>query len=285
MTSRWRAVSRFTSVESFYDFAKIVKRAAENADVDFSTKGFKGLLPQIREVLFVDTEDYKLYNNAFILRRRIPYEHGFLAGDPEIVFKFRHPDMQKTADLDVRPKLISDYRIKFKAEMLPLKDEIGGLRMLYSHNVQFPLSQVHEADRASMATLLRVFPPLQVLQTSEGEKVDFVHHTAVAEVLLDIGMLDFGKGVTAKANVAVWRTRGDEKAACGRICLPVQVQAAGRTPSRGDETLRAILLLAAASRAGLGLAQHDQDRSGLSSQKAILRSPRIALPPALRHLD
>ena len=49
---------RFTSVESFYDFAKIVKRAAENSDVGFSTKGFKGLLPQIREVLFVDTEDY-----------------------------------------------------------------------------------------------------------------------------------------------------------------------------------------------------------------------------------
>ena len=162
---------RFTSVESFYDFAKIVKRAAENADVGFSTKGFKGLLPQIREVLFVDTEDYKLYNNAFILRRRIPYEHGFLAGDPEIVFKFRHPDMQKTADLDVRPKLISDYRIKFKAEMLPLKDEIGGLRMLYSHNVQFPMSQVHEADRASMATLLRVFPPLQALQTSASEEL------------------------------------------------------------------------------------------------------------------
>jgi hypothetical protein len=44
--------------------------------------------------------------------------------------------MQKTADLDVRPKLISDYRIKFKAEMLPLKDENDGLRMLYSHNVQ-----------------------------------------------------------------------------------------------------------------------------------------------------
>ena len=161
---------RFTSVESFYDFAKIVKRAAENADVDFSTKGFKGLLPQIREVLFVDTEDYKLYNNAFILRRRIPYEHGFLAGDPEIVFKFRHPDMQKTADLDVRPRLISDYRIKFKAEMLPLKEEIGGLRMLYSHNVQFPLSQVHEADRASMATLMRVFPPMQSLADLRGRK-------------------------------------------------------------------------------------------------------------------
>ena len=208
---------RFTSVESFYDFAKIVKRAAKNADVGFSTEGFRDLQPQIREVLFLDTEDYKLYNNAFILRRRTPYQHGFLAGDPEIVFKFRHPDMQKTADLDVRPKLINDYRIKFKAEMLPLKDEIGGVRLLYSHNVQFPLSQLHEADRSSMATLVRVFPPLQALQTSEGEKVDFVHHTAVAEVLLDIGMLDFGKGIKAKANVAVWRTRGDEKQLVGEF--------------------------------------------------------------------
>ena len=110
---------RFTSVESFYDFAKIVKRTAESADVGFSTKGFKGLQPQIREVLFVDTEDYKLYNNAFILRRRIPYQHGFLAGDPEIVFKFRHPDMQKTADLDLRPKLISDYRIDSPPHIQP----------------------------------------------------------------------------------------------------------------------------------------------------------------------
>jgi hypothetical protein len=208
---------RFTSVESFYDFAKIVKRAAKNADVGFSTDGFKDLQPQIREVLFLDTEDYKLYNNAFILRRRIPYEHGFLAGDPEIVFKFRHPEMQKTADLDVRPKLIGDYRIKFKAEMLPLKEEIGGVRLLYSHNVEFPLSQLHEADRAALSTLMRVFPPLQAIQPSEGERIDFVHHTAVAEVLLDIGVLDFGKGVKAKANVAVWRTRGDEKQLVGEF--------------------------------------------------------------------
>lgn len=208
---------RFTSVESFYDFAKLVKRAAKNADVGFSTKGFKGARPQMREVLFLDTEDYKLYNNAFILRRRTPYENGFLAGDPEIVFKFRHPDMQKTAEMDVRPKLIDTYQIKFKAEALPLKDDIGGIRTLASHNVQFPLSQLHEADRTAMATLVKIFPPLRALEISEGEKVEFVHNTAVTEVLLDIGMLDFGKGVTAKANVAVWRTRGDEKQLVGEF--------------------------------------------------------------------
>ena len=208
---------RFTSVKSFRDFTKLVKRAAKNAKVGFSTKGFKKGRPQMREVLFLDTADYKLYNNAFILRRRTPYEDGFLAGDPEIVFKFRHPDIQKTAEMDVRPKLIETYQIKFKAEAMPLKDGIGGVRTLASHNVQFPLSQMREADRNAMATLVRVFPPLRALELAEGEKVEFVHNTAVTEVLLDIGMLDFGKGVTAKANVAVWRTRGDEKQLVGEF--------------------------------------------------------------------
>ena len=75
-------------------------------------------------------------------------------GDPEIVFKFRHPDEKKAAALDVRPKIAGNYRIKFKAEALPLKDQVGGYRILYSHNCQFGLSQMHEADKTSMATLV-----------------------------------------------------------------------------------------------------------------------------------
>jgi hypothetical protein len=60
---------------------------------------------RVREVLFVDTADFRLYNNAFILRRRIPYQDGFPVGEPEIVFKFRHPDIQKAAETDVRPQI------------------------------------------------------------------------------------------------------------------------------------------------------------------------------------
>jgi hypothetical protein len=210
---------RFTSVENFSDFGKIVGRTAEASSVGYTTEGFKGLRPQIREVLFADTKDFRLYNNAFILRRRVDYVDGFAVGDPEIVFKFRHPDLQKTAEMDVRPRFVEDYRIKFKVEALPLKDQIGSFRLLYSHNAQFSLSQVHEADRTSMKTLARVFPVLEALETSETEKVELVNATAVEEVLLDIGMLDFGKGVTAKANVAVWRTRGDEKQLVGEFAF------------------------------------------------------------------
>ena len=53
--------------------------------------------------------------------------------------------------------------------------------------------------------------------SSPTAKVELVNQTAVEEVLLDIGMLDFGKGVEAKANTSVWRTRGDEKQLVGEF--------------------------------------------------------------------
>lgn len=215
---------RFTAERNFDDFAKIVKRTAENSDVGFSRKEFKGARPQIREVLFLDTEDFQLYNNAFILRRRVVYENGFAVSDPEIVFKYRHPDLQKAAEMDVRPHIFGDYKIKFKAEALPLKDQVGGYRLLFSHNVEFPLSAVHEPNKTSMATLVRVLPALKTLDRPESDSVALVNTTAVEEVLKDIGMLDFGKGVVAKSNVAVWRTRGDQKQLVGEFAFQAKFQ-------------------------------------------------------------
>ena len=100
-------------------------KTAKEFGVGFTNKGVE-LETAIREVVFLDTRDFRLYNHAFILRQRIAYESGFPVGEPEIVFKFRHEDMQKAAALDVRPKIAGNYRIKFKAEALPLKDQVGG---------------------------------------------------------------------------------------------------------------------------------------------------------------
>jgi hypothetical protein len=171
----------------------------------------------VREVVFLDTPDFRLYNHAFILRRRIAYDDGFPVGDPEIVFKFRHPNLQTAAALDVRPHIPGRYRIKFKAEALPLRDRIGGVRLLYSHNCEFGLSQGHGENRTAMSTLSRVFPALSVLKPAEGEKVSLVNEAIVEEVLLDLGSLDFGKGVVAKANVALWRTRGEHRPLVGEF--------------------------------------------------------------------
>ena len=215
---------RFTSRKSFWDYAKVVKKAAKKTGVDYASEDFEDDRPQIREVLFLDTGDFRLYNSAFILRRRIPYRDGFPIGDPEIVFMFRHPDLRKAAEVDVRPNIAGDYRVKFKVEALPLKGAVGSYRVLFSHNIEFPLSHVHEGDRMSMRTLSRVLPPLAALKKSDKEKVELVSRTIVEEVLQDVAVLDFGQGARAKANVALWRARGDHRPLVGEFAFQAKFE-------------------------------------------------------------
>jgi hypothetical protein len=112
----------FTSVQSFREFNKLVKHTAKTVGVVHIADPHTEQRPEIREIIFLDTADFRLYKNAFILRRRVSYLDGFPVGDPEIVFKFRHPDEQTAAMVDVRPNIAGKYRIKFKAEALPAEE-------------------------------------------------------------------------------------------------------------------------------------------------------------------
>jgi hypothetical protein len=232
---------RFVSAQVFLEFGELVARTAKRCDVGFSRKGIV-LAPALREVLFLDTADFRLYNNAFILRRRIPYEHGFPEADPEIVFKFRHPDMATAAALDVRPGIAGTNRVKFKAEVLPLKDRVGGFRMLYSHNTQFRLSQAPEGDRTSLAVLGDIFPALRSLATDRSEHVELVNQTFVEEVLQDLGVLDFGKGVEAEANIAIWRERATHRRLCGEFGFEVKFQRRDELHDKAMERCKAFFV-------------------------------------------
>lgn len=212
---------RFTSVESFRNFGKLVQKVAKKNGVGFIADPEASRRPQIREITFGDTFDFRLYNNAFILRRRVCYVDGFPVGDPEIVFKYRHPEEQKAAAMDVRPKIAGKYRIKFKAEALPLKDRVGGYRILYSHNCQFTHSQIHEGER-SMGILARVFPGLAAVKKSDGEEISLVNGGIVEEILLPLGQLDFGKGLVGKCDISLWRTRGEHQSLVGEFAFQVQ---------------------------------------------------------------
>lgn len=212
----------FTSVQAFRDFGAIVKRTAESLGVGFIDDPELSLRPQIREIVFGDTPDFRLYNNAFILRRRVRYLDGFPVGEPEIVFKFRHPDERAATEMDVRPKIPGKSQIKFKAEALPLKDRPGGYRILYSHNCQFGLSQAGKLETLDMATLASVFPALRRLGVVDDERILIVNEGIVEEVLLPLGTLDFGKGVLAKCDVSLWRTRGEHKSLVGEFAFQVK---------------------------------------------------------------
>jgi hypothetical protein len=229
---------RFTSRQSFREFGKMVRRAAKQAGVDYDDDAFE-LRPQIREVLFLDTKDFLLYNSAFILRRRTIYVDGFPEGEPEIVFKFRHPDLDIASQCDIRPAIPGDYRIKFKEEWVPKKDQIGGSRSLYSHNVEFHLHPLYYEDITSSGNLIEIFPPLRPLLTKSKRRLQLVNHTAVEEVLQQSGTLDFGKGFEADSNISVWRERGDQRQLVGEFSFQCKFQRREDLSARALERCRA----------------------------------------------
>jgi len=218
--------NKFHSRESFFDFGKVFREPAKEHGVKYTVDGFVSQPVKIREVLFIDTDDFRLYNNAFILRRRIPYKDGFPIGEPEIVFKFRHPELQAAAETDVRPNILGDHRVKFKVQALPLKEKLGGIRLLYSHNVQFTRGAIGlgRENIRDMDALIEMLPVLGRVRKTPKEEIHLVSNTIVEEVLQDIGLLDFGDGLTCKANVAIWRTRGEHRPLIGEFAYQFRFQ-------------------------------------------------------------
>jgi hypothetical protein len=210
----------FISARGFTQFSDLVAEAASKVKgATYNAFDLTKKRPRIREVLFLDTPDFRLYNNSFILRRRTAYQDGFPIEDPEVVFKFRNPDMAKVAAVDVRPKIAGPYRVKFKSEAVPLKDQIGGYRLLYSHNCIFPLSSARGPDKTNLQVIARALPALAGLIGSAEGRVELVNSTLVEEVLLDLGTIDFGKGITSKANISLWRSLADHKVMCGEFAF------------------------------------------------------------------
>ena len=152
--------------------------------------------------------------------------------DPEIVFKFRHPDPAHAAAIDVRPNIAGKYKIKYKVELLPVSDKVGSMRRLMSHNVEFGLSQAPEAQRMVMASLGHMslgdlgdlFPPLKAIDCEDADEIALVNQTIVEELLEDICLLDFGHGASANANLALWRGRGDHHPFVGEFAFQIRIK-------------------------------------------------------------
>ena len=214
-----------TSREALFELGEVVTRPAKKNGMTFRHGSFTRQPHGIREVQFLDTEDFRLYNNHFILRRRVRYLDGFPTGHPEIVFKYRHPDARKAAEMDVRPIIPGRYQIKFKAQALPSPDVEEGIRLLYSHNVQFTRADLPEdGDRSAFDTLADILPPLHTLKETPGEHISLVNGTIVEEVDQNVGVLDFGSGRTSVVNLALWRTRGEHTPLIGELSFQIKLR-------------------------------------------------------------
>ena len=193
---------RFTSPDALHEFGKLVRAAAKKECVEVLRPPVNAG-EHLREIVFFDTPRFDLYEAAFILRQRAAHQNGWPVGDSELTLKFRHPELEAAARIDVRPATKHLFRMKFKEELLPPRGRGNGMRSLFSHNVVLTMPPEHLS--ADVARAARVFPALRPL-LDRADPLEIVQRARITEVLEDIGILDFGHGLTAKANVALWRT-------------------------------------------------------------------------------
>ena len=174
------------------------------------------------------------------------------------------------------------YDLKFKVEALPLKDQVGGYRLLFSHNVQFPLSQAPEGDRAAAKSLTRVFPVLASALETAADRVELVNQTIVEEVLQDLGTLDFGKGMAAKFNVALWRERGMHRPLVGEFAFQVKFKTLDELNQKAVERARRLFVALQQTGRDYVLLGGDEDGDRLQPQGQSAASARVkAVPRAL----
>ncbi|QIB33794.1 hypothetical protein [Ancylobacter pratisalsi] len=177
-----------------------------------------GFKRHVREVLFYDTPEYDLYRNAFILRKRTFYTDGWPDPDHELTLKFRHPELETAAAVDVTPHIQGSANIKFKEELLPLKEKVGGMRSLFSHNcvLMTPGLVLNEG----LERIAQVFPALNGhCPAGKTAQISLVNKLPVVEVQVNVGEFDFGHGLVAKATIAVWRERVSETSIVGEFAF------------------------------------------------------------------
>jgi len=207
----------FTTARGFRDFWEIVKRTANK----FSVKIHEAEEPfanQVREVLFYDTADFALYRNHFIVRMRTFYENGWPRGIPEFTVKFRHPSFEKAAAVDIHPATPGGIsRIKFKEELLPLRESLGGIRSIFSHNCV--LAMPREQLNIVAKDLIASFPAIGDLGVSADDRVLLVNDFAVSEIQVNVGELHFHHDYNGKTTIAVWRDRKHEQPICGEFAF------------------------------------------------------------------
>ena len=207
---------RFFAPERLEEYWEIVGKIAKKCGVGVTTNkdAFHRL---IREVLFYDTKSFDLYKNAFILRKRTFYKNGWPETNHELTVKYRHPEFKEAAAVDVNPLMPGERKIKFKEEILTLKNELGGMRSLYSHNCVLYTPNIVLTQ--GLADIAKIFPSMQKIGLLPKSKIQLVNHMAVEELQVNAGVLDFGHGHEANATIAIWRNRASETSLIGEFAF------------------------------------------------------------------
>ncbi len=182
--------------------------------------------PRYRDIVFLDTPDFALYRNAYILRVRRSYAGTEPASAYELTLKYRGQDIGRAAKMDLTPAKEYAGRNKFKEELLLVSSQLGGMRSIYSHTCQ--LRKLSEAPGPTLADFTRIFPHLETLGLDPKATIGPAAPEPVQEALYDLGTFGFRGSKTAKVSMAVWRNTATRKILIGEFAYETHFRHYGR---------------------------------------------------------
>lgn len=74
------------------------------------------------------------------------------------------------------------------------------------------------------------------IRKDPDERIALVNDAIIEEVLQDIGVLDFGHGLTANTDVGIWRTRGEHRPLVGELAYQMKFKDRDELPLEAMKT-------------------------------------------------
>jgi len=199
---------RFADEDDFHKFYKHIHQVAKGIGVHLEKS--EKHEPHMREVVFYDTPHFKLYTDGFILRKRTFFKKGHPEPNFELTIRYRHPEAKVAAAVDMHPLLPCIHTVEFKEEILQLKDQPAGMRMLYANDCKLDTPNVILTQR--FETISQVFPALRRVHSANPKAtMGIVNDVTVDETLVHLGEIDFGGKAQCKPSVVTWRNRSTDR--------------------------------------------------------------------------
>jgi hypothetical protein len=211
------------------DYWKLAKSVARQvpALIDESPRG---LVPQRREVVFLDTPRFDLYRRSYILRRRTPYKGDRPGPAFELTMKFRHPDPDLAWRTPISHAKGLPGIVKFKEELLLVATQLGGMRSVFSHTCQLKNQTMKLGT--TLHDFARIFPSLASSGVAQTARIAPVAKSGIEEVLFELGIIHFGAGRNAKVDIAIWRDRETQRVLIGEFAFETAFKHYGRMHPR-----------------------------------------------------
>jgi hypothetical protein len=210
--------SRLSDPKTLAELRTAARQAAITTGVALSEPAWRGHTRN-RSVIFYDTDEFDLYRNSFILRKRTPLSRDHSARQ-EIVFKFRHPDRLVALRVDPRPAAEIPHILRFKEQVLPSPPNERGMMSIFWHGCKI-FEQCNLQD-LPYGRLAAVFPALRQLRVHPDTPIKSVNGVTVHESLSEICKLEFAEQVTARALLSRWSLRPGQRTLAAELSFQIK---------------------------------------------------------------